>query len=139
MLKASSTTQMIAGSRRGSPQIAHGSTSVMLLQVEQRKIFDLTSRIAAASASASPAVRLRMWYAMREADFAPTPGSLVSSLIRVANGGAVMVVTLSGCQVVDNRTTRQPDNLRIIRESSFLPSSHRSAPAFLRRLCATPR
>ena len=41
------------GSRRASVQIAHGSTSVMLLHTEQRKIFVFTSRIAAASVSAS--------------------------------------------------------------------------------------
>jgi hypothetical protein len=52
--------EMIEGSRRGSLQMAHGSTSVMLLQVEQRKTFDLTSRIALASASASAGGRLRM-------------------------------------------------------------------------------
>src|SRR5215212_6235871 len=90
MLKASSTTAMTDGSRRASAQIAHGSTSVMLLQTEQRKIFAFTSRMAVASASASAAGRLRMWYASRAADLPPTPGSLVSSLMRFARGGAVI-------------------------------------------------
>src|ERR1043166_6179844 len=89
MLYASSTTQITDGSRRASLQIAHGSTSVMLLQTEQRKIFCFTSMIALASASASAGVRLRMWYASRDADLAPMPGSFVSSLIRLASGGAV--------------------------------------------------
>src|SRR5215472_3936880 len=66
----------------------HGSTSVMLLHTEHRPRLALTSRTAAASASASSSLERRMWNARRWALLVPTPGSFLSSSIRRDMGSA---------------------------------------------------
>src|SRR6185312_2852350 len=82
MSDASSTTQRMAWSRRGSVQSEQGSCSVRLLHTEQR-------RTRATSASSAPARRrlcsgfcLSKWYVRRRAVLRPMPGSLDSSAAR---------------------------------------------------------
>src|SRR5438132_3783821 len=68
---------------------------------------------------------------MRDADLPPTPGSFVSSLMRFASGGAVMVARLLSYLVAEqlrNSATQQP---KTVPESSCLQSSRLTAPAFL--------
>src|SRR5215469_5566741 len=60
----------------------------MLLQTEQRRNLALTSRTAAANASASWWLERRMWNASLCALLAPTPGSFLSSSIRRDMGSA---------------------------------------------------
>src|SRR5437660_11835914 len=71
---------------------------------------------------------------MRDADLPPTPGSFVSSLIKFASGGAVMVVRLLSYLVAEqlrNSATQQP---KTTPESSCLPSSRLTALASPHRL-----
>src|SRR5215469_9845218 len=60
----------------------------MLLHTEQRRNLALTSRTAAASASASCSLERRIWNASLCALLAPTPGSFLSSSIRRDMGSA---------------------------------------------------
>src|SRR5215470_20023848 len=69
------TTQMTELSRRASEQIAHGSRSVRLQQIEQRRILSRTSRMASASSRACASGERRMWNARRVAVLSPMPGS----------------------------------------------------------------
>jgi hypothetical protein len=78
---ASATTQISFASRRGSAQIAHGSSSVIAKQREHRRTRSLRATIASASASASARGRLSRWKTSRAAVFGPIVGSLLNSLI----------------------------------------------------------
>src|SRR5262245_5996374 len=79
MLNGSSTTQILARSRRSSAQKEQGSTAVIALQREQWKSRRLTSTIASASASASASETLSRWWARRAAVLGPMPGRRASS------------------------------------------------------------
>src|SRR3954447_10287803 len=78
----SSTTQMIAGSRRGSLQIRQTSAWATLPQTEQNLTSFLTRSSVAASRSTSVASVANRWNAIRWALFGPTPGRRPSSSIR---------------------------------------------------------
>src|SRR6187402_214975 len=100
MLVGSSKTQMVRRERVGLVQKVQGSTSVMLLQTEQRCSFAFRFRIAAERDSASVCEVRRMWKASRCADLEPTPGSLRSSSIRRDMGGAKRSKRVPSCSFV---------------------------------------
>src|SRR5439155_8855144 len=79
---ASSTTHSSVASRRGSRQIAHGSSSARFPQVPHAITCERTRRIACASRSAASAGSLSRWNASRCAVLDPIPGSLASSVTR---------------------------------------------------------
>ncbi|CAM5664604.1 hypothetical protein SFUMM280S_08357 [Streptomyces fumanus] len=78
----SSTTQMTAGSRRGSRQMLHSSSCATFPQVAQKRTFALTSIRACARRRTSVGSAWRMWKAIRCALLGPTPGSRPSSSMR---------------------------------------------------------
>src|SRR6478672_3524353 len=78
----SSTTQSTAGSRRGSRQMRHCSSSETLKQVLQNLTFALTSISTSARRRTSTGSACRRWNAMRWALLGPTPGRRPSSSIR---------------------------------------------------------
>jgi hypothetical protein len=78
---ASSTTQMVAGERRGSRQMEQRSCSVTLPQTSQNRTFVRTSTSSSDSRVVSYVSVCRMWNAMRCADFGPMPGSRPNSSI----------------------------------------------------------
>jgi len=88
---ASPTTQISAPSRRGSAQIAHGSSSVIAKHVPHSRTRSLSATIASASASASAFGRFSRWKTSRAAVFGPIVGSLLNSLISAWTGPAMMV------------------------------------------------
>src|SRR2546427_3149966 len=79
---ASSTTHSSVASRRGSRQIAHGSSSARFPQAPHAVTCERTRRIACASRSAASAGSLSRWNASRCAVLDPIPGSLASSVTR---------------------------------------------------------
>src|SRR5262245_22473444 len=88
MLLDSSTTQRTRSVRAGWEQNWHGSTSVKLLQVEQRRIERFTSMIDSASSAASAESIFRIKNARRCADLAPIPGNLLRWSINLLTGSA---------------------------------------------------
>src|SRR5947209_5579994 len=77
---------MMWRSRSGLLQKAQGSTSVMLLQIEQYVTRSFTARSASTSRSASSRVFLRMWNARRCAPLGPMPGRRCSCSMRRMRG-----------------------------------------------------
>jgi hypothetical protein len=78
---ASSTTQIVAGERRGSRQMPQVSDSVTLPQITQNRTLSRTSVSTSASRLTSKLSVCRMWKAMRWADLGPMPGRRPSSSI----------------------------------------------------------
>ena len=78
----SSTTQITAGSRRGSRHTRHCSSCATFPHSEQNRTFALTSDSTCARRRTSAGSAWRMWKAIRCALLGPTPGSLPSSSIR---------------------------------------------------------
>src|SRR5580765_836365 len=78
----SSTTQMLARSRRGSAQIRQVSPSATLPQIVQNFTRSLTWVNASASRATSTESDCRTWKAIRCALLGPTPGNLPSSSMR---------------------------------------------------------
>src|SRR4030042_5644629 len=81
-----STIQRISRVRRSSRQIQHESSSVKLKQIEQRRTFSFTSKIALDSPWASDRLLRKIWKASLEAVFFPIPGSFVRASIRLSIG-----------------------------------------------------
>src|SRR4051794_11871227 len=86
MSLGSSTTQIRAGSRRGSSHTLQSGPTARLKQTSHSPTVSLTSRIASARASASSLDSRRMWKASRWAVRWPTPGRRFSSVIRRLTG-----------------------------------------------------
>src|SRR3954464_12733989 len=99
----SSTTQIDAGSRRGSRQIRHVSSSATLPQIEQKRTLSLTSTSTCASRRTSTGSLASRWKAMRCALLGPTPGSRPSSSIRSWTAPSYTVVPLCSLAVVSRR------------------------------------
>src|SRR6478752_166225 len=78
----SSTTHSTVGSRRGSRQIRHWSSSETLKQMLQNFTFALTSISTSASRRTSVGSACSRWNAIRCALLGPTPGSRPSSSMR---------------------------------------------------------
>src|SRR6266436_7042328 len=100
MLVGSSTTHTRRWLRVGLEQYTQGSTSVMLLQTEQRRRLALTSRTAVASKSASSSLERRMWKARRCALLLPIPGSFFNSSMSRVIGSANLDIGLI-CELSD--------------------------------------
>src|SRR5690242_12515621 len=88
ILVGSSTTHTRRWLRVGLLQYTQGSTSVMLLQVEQSRRLALTSCTARAKASASSSLDRKIWKARRCALLLPIPGSFFNSSMSRVIGSA---------------------------------------------------
>src|SRR6478735_9332101 len=93
----SSTTQITAGSRRGSRQIVHSSCSVTLPQTVQNLTLSLTVVMASTSRFMSWGSASRMWNASRCADLGPTPGRRPSSSISSWTAPSYTIPSLVRC------------------------------------------